>query len=78
MTKLRIKKIEELPDAEYPNNIKIGYEKESEIDMEFFSPPMIGECFFAGNLRTSTVQSIIDDHTFKTVNSIYEWNIINF
>lgn len=48
-----------------------------------FKPPTIGERFYAGwdhigtrIFSTSIVQEVIDDNTFRTYNSIYEWEIL--
>src|SRR5260221_13659635 len=35
-----------------------------------------GNYFFCGNLRTSTVLEIIDNHHFRTENSIYHFEIL--
>ena len=71
--RIKLVKLEELPDALYPNNIKIGYEKIG----EFYDNPVVGECFYCGTLRTSAVQEIIDENTFKTFNSIYQFSFID-
>jgi hypothetical protein len=69
--KIRLEKLNELPDALHPHNIPTGYIKEG----DFISEPQIGECFWIGNFwATSTVKEIIDEHTFKTCNSIYKWS----
>ena len=70
---VKLKKITELPDARHPNNIIVGFEKEG----KFIDIPKIGDNFYVGYFwRTSRVQEIIDDHTFKTLSSIYYWEII--
>jgi hypothetical protein len=72
--KIKLEKLNELPDALHPNNIEVGYVKEG----EFLSEPKIGECFYVGHYwRTSTVKEIIDEYTFKTCNSIYRWSPLN-
>lgn len=71
--KIRLEKLSELPDALYPNNIPIGYIKEGKLLAE----PIEGECFYVGYYwRTSTVKEIIDEHTFKTCDSIYRWTFL--
>jgi hypothetical protein len=71
--KIKLEKLNELPNAEHPNNINIGYIKEG----EFISYPKVGESFWVGHYwRTSTVKEIIDNNTFKTCNSIYTYTFI--
>lgn len=75
--KIRLKKIKELEDALHPNNVKEGFEQTFEIADNWFRPPTIGERFWASLFwSTSGVQEIIDDKTFRTYSSIYEWEII--
>jgi hypothetical protein len=67
--KIRLKKLKELDNATHPNNIEVGFEKEGEM----ISDPKLGNRFWVGNSwRTSVVTEIIDDNTFKTLNSIYQ------
>ena len=41
-------------------------------------PPTINERFPRNtDWSTSIVQEIINDHTFRTLNSIYTWEVIN-
>ena len=85
--KLRIEKIKEVENPTYPHNIPVGYVKEMFVNEESL-PPTIGERFprkptigerFPRNTSwsTSVVQEIIDDCTFRTLNSIYTWEIID-
>jgi len=75
--KLRIKKLEELKDALHPNNIEVGFEREFEIEEKWFRQPTVGERFWGSlSWSTSGVQELIDDKTFKTYSSIYEWEIL--
>lgn len=74
--KIKLTKLEELPDALYPNNIETGYETIRETNKDYFREPCIGERFNAGTLSTSPVQEIISENTFRTYNSIYKWEII--
>lgn len=73
--KVKITKLKELEDAEYPNNIPEGFER-----IDYFWPgqgePVIGERFWVGRFNTSLVQEIIDAETFRTLNSVYKWEII--
>jgi len=77
--KIRIKKLKELPDALHPNNISEGFDEIFEIPKEYFNKPTVGKRFW-GDLSWSTsgVQEIIDEKTFKTYSSIYEWEIISY
>lgn len=83
MKKIRIVKLEELKEAETPNNKEEGYYKEG----LFGEDPKVGEEFllymefaeFGGNPKgripiwhTSTVMEILSSDTFKTKNSIYK------
>ena len=74
--RIKITKIEEPKDALHPNHIEVGNEKVREMPDNMFSKPEVGMCFYAGSLRTSTVQEVIDDNTFRTHNSIYHWEIV--
>lgn len=75
--KIRIKKIKELENALHPNNIEEGFERIFEMPENYFRTPTVGERFWASlSWSTSGVQEIIDDKTFKTYSSIYEWEII--
>ena len=71
-TIVKIEKVEERKDALYPNNKEVGYVKEG----DFIAKPEIGKNFWVGRtFRTSLVQEIIDDNTFKTDNSVYKWTV---
>ena len=66
--KIKLEKLSELPDAIHKNNIEVGFIKEGIMTDE----PKIGEAFYIGyGWRTSTVKEIVDEHTFKTCNSIW-------
>jgi len=68
---IKLTKLKELPYAVHPNNIEVGFEKTGKITSE----PKVGDRFWIGQLwSTSTVVEIIDDHTFRTLNSIYHWD----
>ena len=68
--KIKLEKLEELPNAKHPNNKEVGYIKIG----EFVKEPVIGESFWVGrDLRTSPVTEIINKNIFKTLNSTYKW-----
>lgn len=87
---LRIKKTKELPNAEYPNNIKVGIVRESLIfsDEELFKYgfklPILKENYnikhVSGWFRTSPVVKIHKWGTefvkITTLNSVYEFTLI--
>lgn len=70
---LTVRKLKELPDAFHPDNIKEGFEiKINTGDM--WAKPEVEERFPAMTWwSTSKVQEIIDEKTFRTLNSIYEY-----
>jgi hypothetical protein len=71
--KIKLEKLNELPDARHPNNIEVG----RVVEGEFNDEPQVGECFWVGaHWRTSVVQEVIDANTFRTYNSIYRWTVI--
>lgn len=68
-TQIRLIKLSESESPLHPNNIPIGYVKEG----EKLASPKVGECFWVGSgWRTSTVQEILSEDTFRTHNSIYK------
>lgn len=77
MIKVRLTKLRESDNPLYPNNIIVGYTKEASIPEKYFSKPEVGSSFYLGSFRSSTVQEIIDDNTFRTFNSIYKWEVID-
>lgn len=74
--RVKLTKVSELGDALHPNNIETGFEKIVDVDERYFDEPEIGQRFNLGFFSTSGVQEIIDDHTFKTYNSIYHWEVL--
>lgn len=67
--KIKLTKLKDCEDPLYANHIPSGHEKIGQMCKE----PVVGECFWVGeSYRTSTVQEIIDENTFKTHNSIYK------
>jgi hypothetical protein len=79
---VKLKKLTELADAIHPNNIDEGFETIIDLGDHPFNPPTVGERFtLIGYMRwfsTSIVTEIIDKKTFKTLNSIYQWEVIDF
>jgi len=75
--KILIKKIKELPDALHPSNISEGWSKIVSANKDDFEPPTIGHRFNTWGFSSSMVVDIIDDKTFKTLSSIYEWSILD-
>lgn len=71
--KVKLVKLKELEDARHPNNIQEGFEK---IGLRQNGPPRVGNRFWVDNFSTSPVQEIIDDRTFRTLNSIYQYEIL--
>lgn len=69
---IKLTKIKELDDAVHPNNIQEGKVYKGQLK----EPPKVGECVYIdrqhGYFRTSIVTEIIDDNTFRTMNSIYK------
>lgn len=79
---IRIKKIKECEDALHPHNIPVDEERTIVLFEDAEIPvPTIGERFdVIGPFRwfsTSAIREIIDEHTFKTYNSVYEWEVID-
>ena len=75
--KIRIQKIKEIEKPVHPNNIPVGYIREMFIN-EKSIPPTINERFPRNtDWSTSIVQEIINEHTFRTLNSIYTWEVID-
>ena len=77
MITVRLEKLKELDNALHPNNIPVGYVTIRTISRDYFHPPILGMRFRIGTFFTSEVQEIIDDHTFRTHNSIYKFEILN-
>lgn len=72
--KIRIQKLQEAPNPTFPNNIPVGFDQTMTLKGRAFEPPTVGERFWPGDWwSTSTVREIIDEKTFRTSNSIYQW-----
>lgn len=74
--KVRIKKLEELKNALHPNNIEVGYERIIDVHPDYFEEPKLDRRFNIGSFSTSGVQEIIDEKTFRTYSSVYEWEVL--
>jgi hypothetical protein len=78
---VRLRKLSELEEALHPNNIEEGFITEIDLGDHPFNPPTVGERFtLIGYMRwfsTSMVTEIIDEKTFKTLNSIYQWEVVD-
>ena len=73
---IKLTKLQELPDAAHPNNIEVGFEKMLYVDKVF--KPMKGVRFPPMSYwSTSVVTEIIDENTFKTLNSVYKWEVLD-
>ncbi len=70
---VELTKISESDNPLILNHIKVG---KTVIGTPVFGKPTVGRCYMLDNYRTSTVQEIIDDNTFRTHNSIYKWREI--
>jgi len=72
MKKIKLIKLKSLLDTPHPNNIEEGYKKIGYTN----SIPKVGEVFYIntdkGYFRTSTVVEVINETTFRTLNSIYQ------
>lgn len=77
MITVRLEKLKELEDALHPNNISVGFVTIRTIQKDYFHPPRLNMRFRLGTFFTSEVQEIIDDHTFRTYNSVYKFEILN-
>ena len=74
--KIKIRKLRELPDAMHPHNIEVGFENIIEFSENIIIKPEIGERFpICSYWSTSVVTEIINENTFKTLNSIYHWEV---
>lgn len=73
--KIKLEKIESFFNGPHPNDIEVGV-----VEIGYMrSLPKVGDSFICHydkisdyGFRTSTITEIIDEHTFKTLNSIYK------
>ncbi len=80
MTKIRITKLSSDQDNRFPPTsagISTQTIWEGEHLPEFWPKPEVGRVFQISTYRTSTIQEIVSDSIFKTLNSTYKWEIIN-
>ena len=69
MRNIRITKLsDDKFNGVHPNGINEGFTSEG---VESY-PPEVGQNYYGGGLRTSVVTKIIDENTFKTLNSTYK------
>ena len=74
MKQIKLTKLKELPDAHDPHNIMEGHE----VVGHFVDYPKVGEQFrVAFHWKTSIVQEIVDVDIFKTMNSLYKWEVVS-
>lgn len=65
-------KLKEAENPLHPNNIEEGFVKKG----QYMREPTVGEAFWVGfGWRTSAVQEILSENTFRTFNSIYKWEL---
>jgi hypothetical protein len=71
--KVRVTKVADSPQTQSTNNLKVGFVKEG----KFWKKPKKGKVFDVGlGFHTSVVVEIISEDTFRTVNSIYHWEMM--
>lgn len=69
-TKVKLTKLKESDNPRHANNIEVGFEKTG----KFIAPPQVGKPFWIDTYwATSNVTEIIDEKTFRTLNSIYTY-----
>lgn len=74
---VRLTKLKEVENPLHPNNIPEGWSKDFETTPFLWREPTIGERFNpCSYFSTSGVLEIIDEKTFKTYSSIYQWEIL--
>lgn len=75
---IKVTKHRELEDAIHPGNIEEGHI----VVGEFMHDPVVGQAFWVkkvgGYWRTSVLTKIISPKMFKTMNSVYIWEDIEF
>lgn len=74
MKYIKLTKLTARPDAKYPQLEK--YPEGSSREGLMIGEPEVGESFYVDNFGTSVVQEIIDENTFKTMNTFYKWETI--
>lgn len=66
--RMKITKLRDNFEGKHPNQINEGFIETGVM----YEKPVVGHSFKLGRLFTSTVTEIIDDNTFKTLNSTYK------
>ena len=74
---VEITKLIELKYAKNPGNTEEGYQTIEKIIKKDFKSPQIGHRFNVGNFSSSCVVELPSENTFKTLNSIYKWEIVS-
>jgi len=69
--KMKVKKVESLNERS-KMNIQEGKVYEGTV----VALPVVGNYFWCGGIRTSTVLEIIDNYHFRTENSIYHFEVV--
>ena len=70
--KILLQKIDYTTFENHPN----GYDVGTSIEGDMSSFPEVGKVFWCGDIHTSRVTEIINDSTFKTLNSVYKFTIL--
>lgn len=69
MRTVRITKLtDDVFNGKHPNKINVGYVKEGIL----WQAPIVGQSCCVGSLATSVVTEVIDENTFRTMNSTYK------
>lgn len=79
MIKIRLTKIESGADNRFPpssSGISVNGATWEGEQSPMTPEPIIGRPFFISNYKTSYVQEILSENTFRTLNSTYKWEII--
>lgn len=74
--RVRIKKLIEVENPTHPNNKEVGYETVGNVFSNYFNEPKVGDRFCNGYTLTSKVTAILNKNTFRTLNSVYKWEIL--
>jgi len=73
--KVLIRKLQDCDNTKHPNHIESGFEIEVETR---YPKPITSERYPPDYYwSTSVVTKILDDNTFQTLNSIYQYTILN-
>ena len=70
---VKLVKLQSLLKFAHPNGIEEGHVEEG----EFRGSPVPGYPFWVGHFWSTTkVTKVLSDNTFRTLNSIYRWELI--